>query len=168
MLQKKICLLGAFSVGKTSLIKRYVDSLFDDKYHTTVGVKIDKKQLTINNTDVNLMIWDVAGKDDFTEIRSAYLRGLSGYIIVIDGTRSNTFQAAIAIYQQVSENIGDLPVIFVLNKKDVKEQWVLDESQLDFLYDLGHPIIETSAKTGQDVDMVFMQLAQDMLAGVPA
>ena len=65
MLQKKICLLGAFSVGKTSLIQRFVSSLFDDKYLTTVGVKIDKKIVTVDQQEIMLMIWDLAGEDDY-------------------------------------------------------------------------------------------------------
>lgn len=64
MIQKKICLLGSFSVGKTSLISRYVNSLFSDRYLTTVGVKIDKKQLTLNGKELSLVIWDIAGEDD--------------------------------------------------------------------------------------------------------
>jgi len=89
MLQKKICLLGAFSVGKTSLIKRYVTSLFDERYLTTVGVKIEKKEVAVGAQAFKLLIWDLAGEDEFTRLRTNYLRGSSACVIVIDGTSGN-------------------------------------------------------------------------------
>jgi len=86
-LQKKICMLGAFSVGKTSLVKRYVDSVFSETYLTTVGVKIDKKVIDLSGRTVNLILWDLAGEDDINAFRMAYLRGAAGYVLVADGTR---------------------------------------------------------------------------------
>ena len=75
MLQKKICLLGAFGVGKTSLVRRYVDTIFSDAYLTTVGVKIDKKLLTVGGEQMALILWDIAGEDDIAAVRVSYLRG---------------------------------------------------------------------------------------------
>ncbi len=164
MIQKKICLLGSFSVGKTSLIQRYVNSLFSDKYLTTVGVKIDKKQLAIDNTDLNLMIWDIAGEDDFSSIRPTHLRGLSGYIVVIDGTRQNSFDVAVAIHQRVKVEIGDVPVVFALNKADLKNQWVIGREQIRQLVQFGYPVLETSAKLDVGVDDMFVGLARQLVA----
>lgn len=164
MLQKKICLLGAFSVGKTSLIRRYVDSLFNDKYLTTVGVKIDKKQVQINGTELSLMIWDVAGKDDFTSIRPAYLRGMAGCIIVVDGTRSHSCETALEIHNMVQDQVGPVPVIFALNKADLKTNWQVDPQQIHALYQTEHTVIETSAKLDQGVETVFTSLAQQLVA----
>lgn len=73
MLQKKICMLGAFAVGKTSLVARCVHSTFSEKYHTTVGVKVDTKPLTYNGQDLNLVLWDLAGEDEFHQVRTTYL-----------------------------------------------------------------------------------------------
>ena len=87
MLQKKICMLGSFAVGKTSLIRRYVESIYSDAYHTTVGVKIDKKTLTVNEQEVNLVLWDLYGEDEFQKMKWSYVRGSSGYLLVADGTR---------------------------------------------------------------------------------
>jgi small GTP-binding protein len=162
VIQKKICLLGSFSVGKTSLIRRYVDSLFSDKYLTTVGVKIDKKHLHIDGKDVSLMIWDIAGEDDFTQIRTAYLRGMAGYIIVIDATRPHSYDTALSIHNMVKTNAGVLPAIFALNKADLKHEWQLDAHQLRHLQQLGHPVLETSAKQGLGVETMFLQLVQHM------
>ena len=87
MIQKKICMIGASGVGKTSLIAKFVHSMFSDKYLTTVGVKIDKKTVSVDGAEVMLMIWDLAGDDDFQRLQISYLRGTSGYLLVADGTR---------------------------------------------------------------------------------
>jgi len=89
-LQKKICMLGGFSVGKTSLVKRYVQSVFSETYLTTVGVKIDKKTVDLPERSVNLILWDLAGEDDIGSLRITYLRGAAGYVLVADGTRPAT------------------------------------------------------------------------------
>src|SRR5207302_7436931 len=85
-LQKKICVLGGFGVGKTSLVKRYIESIFSESYLTTVGVKIDKKTVDLTDRIVNLILWDIAGEDDLSSLRVAYLRGSAGYLLVADGT----------------------------------------------------------------------------------
>ena len=94
MLQKKVCVLGAFGVGKTSLIRRYVESIFSDAYLTTVGVKIDKKTLTVGTEPVTLILWDIAGEDEVTPIRMSYVRGAAGYFLVADGMRAETLDVA--------------------------------------------------------------------------
>jgi GTPase SAR1 family protein len=83
-------MLGGFSVGKTSLVKRYVHSVFSETYLTTVGVKIDKKTVTLSDRIVNLILWDLAGEDDINSLRMTNLRGAAGYVLVADGTRPST------------------------------------------------------------------------------
>jgi len=161
-------MLGAFSVGKTSLVTRYVESIFGDKYHTTVGVKISKKELTIDEQQVKLMIWDLAGQDDLTRLRTSYLRGTSGYIIVADGTRPFSLKTAVNMHKEAREYSGDLPFIVIINKADLKDaegdfQWELDEEQLTELEEAGAQVVFTSAKTGEQVDEVFQQLTTEML-----
>ncbi|MGH8605890.1 MAG: Rab family GTPase, partial [Gammaproteobacteria bacterium] len=94
MLQKKICMLGFFGVGKTSLVRRYVSSVYSDTYLTTVGVKIDKKTVTVREQTLNLLLWDIAGADDISALRTSYLRGAAGYLLVADGTRPETLESA--------------------------------------------------------------------------
>ncbi|MDD5393317.1 MAG: GTP-binding protein [Thiothrix sp.] len=158
MIQKKICLLGSFSVGKTSLISRYVNSLFSEKYLTTVGVKIDKKQLTHDGNELSLIIWDIAGEDDFTNIRTAYLRGMAGYIIVIDGTRQNSYDVALSIHEMVKQHVGELPMVFALNKADLKPHWQVDGQHIRPLEQFGYPVLETSAKLDNGVADIFLAL----------
>ena len=163
MLQKKICLLGAFSVGKTSLVTRYVESIFGDKYHTTVGVKISKKQLTVDDELVKLMIWDLAGQDDVTRLRTSYLRGTSGYIVVADGTRPFSLKTAVNMHKEAREQSGNLPFIVIINKADLKDlgedsRWEVDQEQLTKLNAAGATILYTSAKTGDGVNEMFLSL----------
>ncbi len=162
MLQKKICMLGAFSVGKTSLVQQFVASIFDDKYLTTVGVKIDKKIVSTVEQDVTLMLWDLAGEDAYNSIKASYLRGASGCIVVVDGTRPKTLEVGNDIINLVKDSVGDVPIIVALNKSDLKDEWFLDETQLRELCDL-HTTVETSAKNGQNVETMFQQLTERML-----
>ena len=121
MLQKKVCVLGAFGVGKTSLVRRYVESIFSDAYLTTVGVKIDKKTLTVGAEPVTLILWDIAGEDDVTAIRMSYVRGAAGYFLVADGTRAETLEVASSIQTRVTAEVGSVPFLLLLNKADLQK-----------------------------------------------
>src|SRR6201993_1978443 len=124
-LQKKICMLGGFSVGKTSLVRRYVASIFSETYLTTVGVKIDKKTVDLSGRTVNLILWDLAGEDDIASLRMSYLRGAAGYVLVAAGTRPSTLDVALSLRQRVETEYGSLPFVLLLNKNDLTEQWAL-------------------------------------------
>ncbi|MEZ5478915.1 MAG: Rab family GTPase [Thiolinea sp.] len=163
MIQKKICMLGSFSVGKTSLVKRYVSSLFSEKYLTTVGVKVDKKQVRVDGTDLLLMLWDIAGEDAFSSIRPAHLRGMAGYVLVVDGTRPDTLEVALGIHERIKRELGDLPVVFALNKADLKDKWLLDDDAIRRLVTGGYPVLETSAREDFGVDEMFMGLARQLI-----
>lgn len=163
MIQKKMCMLGAFAVGKTSLVSQFVQSMFSEKYHTTVGVKIDKKALSIGDQEVLLMLWDLHGEDDFQRVRMSYFRGTSGYLLVVDGTRQDTLETALSLQQRVQDEMGDLPFIVLLNKSDLQDEWEVDGNTISTLEQQGWTILKTSAKTGENVDMAFQQLAEAMV-----
>ena len=163
MIQKKICMLGAFATGKTSLVARFVKSIFSEKYHTTVGVKIDKKVLKVGSEDVMLMLWDLAGEDEFNKVQMSYLRGSAGYILVVDGTRRSTLDKAFSLQKNVEEAIGKVPFIVVLNKADLVEDWEIDQATITELTDQGLVIIKGSAKTGEGVEQLFLSLAEKMV-----
>jgi len=161
MLQKKICLLGAFSVGKTSLIKRYVTSLFDERYLTTVGVKIEKKEVAVGAQAFKLLIWDLAGEDEFTRLRTNYLRGTSACVIVIDGTRRNTVDTAKDLVSLAQRELGTgIPIVVALNKYDMIDQWDIDISAVQAILGDSVSIVCTSAKTGEAVEEMFDLVAQ--------
>ena len=137
MIQKKICMVGAFGVGKTSLVARFVYTKFSEKYQTTVGVKIDKKVVQHPAGDITLILWDLAGEDALTTVRPAHLKGSSGYILVLDGLRRNTLDVAIDLQGRVSEAVGTVPFVCVINKADLRESWEIQQSDLDTLVSRG-------------------------------
>ena len=97
MIQKKVCMVGVSGAGKTSLVMQFVHSKFSTKYHSTVGVKIDRKTVELNGESITLVLWDVAGKDPTHEIPASYLRGSHGIILVVDGTRRDTWEQLAAV-----------------------------------------------------------------------
>ena len=159
VLQKKICMLGGFSVGKTSLVKRYVHSVFSETYLTTVGVKIDKKTVDLSDRIVNLILWDLAGEDDINSFRMTNLRGAAGYVLVADGTRPSTLDVALSLRQRVEADLGPLPFVMLLNKNDLKEQWAISDADLAGLRHNGWWVEPSSARTGEGVEDAFKDLA---------
>jgi small GTP-binding protein len=163
MIQKKICMLGTFAVGKTSLVRRYIESIYSDKYHTTVGVKVDKKVVQIGETELTLLLWDIEGTQTEHDLRKSYLRGAAGYLLVADGTRQDTLYAALAIQTRAEETIGTVPFLLLLNKADLSDQWSISDREATALKEKGWDVIMTSAKTGSGVEDAFLTLAKKML-----
>ena len=156
-------MVGAFAVGKTSLVNRFVSSIFSEKYHTTIGVKISKKQLSHNGSDIQLMIWDIEGSDVFTDFNSSYLKGASGVIIVVDGTREHTISEAARLRKIIYDKLGDIPFIFLINKSDLISEWVFDENDHNNIITDDYPQLRTSAKNGKNVESGFVLLTELML-----
>ena len=159
MIQKKICMLGAFSVGKTSLVRRYVQSAFSDAYLTTVGVKIDKKTLDVKGESVSLILWDIAGEDDVSTVRMSYLRGTAGYLLVADGTRVVTLEVVRSLQARVQAELGSVPFILLVNKLDLADRWTISDADINALRESGWSVRPTSAKTGEGVEEAFQELA---------
>ncbi len=162
MLVKKICMIGAFSVGKTSLVQQYVHTIFSDRYLSTIGVKISKKHLALDGQDVELIIWDMGGKDDFVDINMPYLRGAVGFLIIADGTRGDTLDIALELKDRALRQVGEVPFLILLNKADIHESWEVDETKIALLREQNMPLLLTSAKTGQSVAEAFETLARAM------
>ncbi len=159
MLQKKICMLGGFAVGKTSLVRRFVQSIFSDNYLTTVGVKIDKKSVAFPDKTVDLILWDLAGEDDIGSFRVSYVRGATGLALVVDGTRPATLGVALTLRERVEAEFGAMPFILLLNKSDLADRWAIPDGEIDELKQRGWQIYLTSALSGEHVDDAFRQLA---------
>ena len=166
MIKKKICMLGCFAVGKTSLVRRFVHSIFSEKYHTTIGVKIDQKTVFSGTEEVNLILWDIHGEDEFQKVRASYLLGSSGYLLVVDGTRQNTLEAAFSLQKLAKNTVGDIPFIVLVNKADLSPLWEIDDSMIKNLEDRGWTVIKTSAQSGAGVEDAFDRLTQKMLASI--
>jgi small GTP-binding protein len=167
MMQKKVCMLGGFAVGKTSLVRRFVSNVFSDHYHTTIGVTVEKKRVTVDDRDVMLVLWDLYGEDEFQRVRDSYLRGSSGYILVMDGTRRATLDSALALQQTAIRTVGTVPFISIINKADVRSEWEIDERAIEQLRERGWTVLFGSAKLGQGVEELFVKLATQIVHASP-
>jgi len=163
MLQKKICMLGSFAVGKTSLVRRYVDSIFSDNYVTTIGVKIDKKIVAVKDTELALILWDVYGEDNHQSVMPSYLRGMAAYVLLIDPSRPATFESAQNLHNLVLETLGQKPFVLVLNKSDIKSEWEINDAIYNELSTAAISTIETSAKTDTGVNEVYQTIANTLV-----
>ncbi len=163
MIEKKICMLGAFAVGKTSLVRRFVSSCFSDQYQTTIGVTVDKKSMTVDGTSLTMVLWDLYGEDEFQKLRSSYLRGSSGYLLVLDGMRRAPLDIALHIQERVSDTLGPVPFVVLINKHDRRAEWDITDQDLAQLAQRGWSVVMSSAKTGQGVEEAFTTLARAML-----
>jgi small GTP-binding protein len=163
MIQLKLCMVGAFAVGKSSLVQRYVQSLFSEKYQTTVGVKIDKKDVTLGAAKVRLMIWDLAGEDCFSALRPTFMRGAAAYLLVADGTRAHTLDVALDLHRQIEAARGPLPFALVLNKEDLRDEWQIPVPHIEALERRGINLFRCSAKSGAGVQAMFEYFASGSL-----
>ncbi len=156
-------MLGAASVGKTSLVRRFVQGIFSDKYLTTIGVKIDKRTVDVDGQNVELLLWDLSGEDAYNVVSMSYLRGAAGYLLVADGTRRLTIDTARILKDRVEDSIGSIPFVAVLNKVDLTSSWDLDDDLIEELTSSGWELARTSAKTGEGVEDVFAKLVRKMM-----
>jgi small GTP-binding protein len=157
-------MMGAPGVGKTSLVRRFVESIFSDKYLSTIGAKIDRKVVTVGGTPMSLMLWDLQGEEQYQWIRMQYLRGASGYLLVADGTKKSSLEIALGLQQNAESRVGKIPFVLVVNKGDLRAQWEITDEDLAPLKFGGWEVLITSAKTGEAVDEAFQLLAVRMLA----
>jgi len=163
MIQKKVCMLGTFAVGKTSLVRRFVESIYSDKYHTTVGVKVDKKLVWVGETELTLVLWDIEGTESERDLQDSYLRGAGGYLLVADGTRQDTLYKALALQSRAQEILGTVPFLILINKADLANQWSITEREMTALREKGWEVVITSAKTGSSVEGAFQTLANKLV-----
>lgn len=158
-LSKKVVLLGNEGVGKTSLVKRYVHSIFNDEYLTTIGIKISKKVVVVEDVEVNLMIWDIAGNMMNQTLYNNYLQGAHGVLLVADVSRIETYESIIKERDShLSADFKDTHTFVLLNKSDL----IADNPAInlsDYTYDF-----LTSAKNGDNVEEVFKCLAEKIVS----
>lgn len=163
LIQKKVCMLGASLVGKTSLVRRFVESIFSEKYHQTVGVKIDRKVVSRGKHTVGLMLWDLQGEAEDQAFRPQYLRGAAAVLAVADGTKLETLEPALRLLQTAHTAVGPVPHVLLLNKKDLEADWAFTVEEIARLGEEGHTVLLTSAKTGEGVEEAFHQLVGKMI-----
>jgi small GTP-binding protein len=168
MIQKKLCMVGVFGTGKTSMVQRFVHSIFSERYHSTVGVKMDRRTVEVGGREVCLVLWDIEGHSPEQALPASYLRGAHGILYVADGTRPQTYDQLPELQELVRETVGDVPSLVALNKADLADRWMLQKRDEARLADWGLHRLRTSAKTGAGVEDAFRWLAEATLrAGAP-
>jgi small GTP-binding protein len=164
LLLKKVCMIGSFAVGKTSLVRRFVEGYFSDAYQTNIGVKLSNKQVSVGGNEIKMTLWDIYGEDDFQKMRWSYVQGSSGYLLVADGTRAATLHKAKELEAKLRQEVGVIPFVFLINKSDRKEEWELEAEFEEGLVARGWDLLHTSAKSGEGVEEAFAKLTEKMLA----
>jgi small GTP-binding protein len=161
-----IAMVGLYGVGKTSLVRRYVESIFKHDYLPTIGVQISKKSVELHGRTVDFTLWDLAGEDDRQQLQDAYLSHAAAYIIVADMGRIVSLERAILLQDKIKTVLPEAPFVLALNKSDLAEREIGEAqlAQLDPLW----TIIPTSARTGQGVEEIFTLLADRVMAHIGA
>ncbi|MBN1678364.1 MAG: GTP-binding protein [Candidatus Thermoplasmatota archaeon] len=158
----KLCLLGDGAVGKTSLVRRFVFDVFDDKYLMSFGTKVLKKSLTVGEAELNLMIWDILGQKSQEALHAAYYRGARGALAVCDFTRPETMKNLRSWLGSFRSVVGEMPVIILGNKADLEKSYTLSELEA-FGKEIGCKVLETSAKTGHNVERAFGEIGREVM-----
>jgi small GTP-binding protein len=170
-LSKKVCLLGDFAVGKTSLVRRFIYDLFDDRYISTIGVKVSRKTINVAReqdvVELTIMLWDLAGSEEFDHMRATYLRGASGLLLVGDLTRPATFATLPGYVVDLNQRGPRIPLLLAANKADLLGGTNGDRSILlsvqAWAAELEAPLYLTSALTGDEVEQAFRHLGRMMV-----
>jgi small GTP-binding protein len=158
-ISKKVILVGNFGVGKTSLVSRFVHQKFSDQYLTTIGVKVDKKIVSLNGSELSLILWDIAGESSATKIPKAYTMGAHGIMYVFDVNRPETYESLSEDIFEIQKNLKDPGLVVLGNKSDLASKQLIEKIQAETQTD----ILFTSAKTGINVDTAFESIAKQML-----
>ncbi len=174
MIAKKICLVGDFGVGKTSLVRRFIDHQFSEDYLSTIGVTISRKSVIVSSVSqkqqpqiLQLLIWDIEGKTRFLKISPSYLKAAQGVIIVGDFSREETI-ANLPFHIDLARTMNPqgVSLSIVLNKIDLVYQQLssslLEKYKIPIQFP-NIPIYQTSAKTGQNVERMFFELAHSIM-----
>ncbi|MFQ5858490.1 MAG: Rab family GTPase [Anaerolineae bacterium] len=168
IVSKKVCLLGDSAVGKTSLLRRFVYSQFNDTYVSTSGVKVSRKTVAVHRADdiveVTMMLWDTADHEEFDQVWASYLRGTAGAVLVCDLTRPDTLDNFGPYAEAVLSTSPRAQLILAGNKRDLADQRKLDRAQLEAIAaNLNAPYYLTSAKTNDNVDDLFRHMGRLLL-----
>jgi small GTP-binding protein len=168
LMKVKVCFIGDAGVGKTSLIKRFVLDVFDDRYIATIGTKVTKKIVEVDESSgkakVMMLVWDIMGQKGFRELlREAYFFGAHGAIAVCDLTNKESLEELRYWIKALTDVAGDVPIVFAGNKADLENERVIKEQDLqDLASKYKGKAFLTSAKTGKDVEQIFKELAAGM------
>lgn len=160
----KICLLGDGSVGKTSLVYRFIENRFSTDFKSTLGVNLLKRQVNIGEDTVSVQIWDLGGQDAYKKLRKLYLEGSQGALVVFDKTNEKSFNNLIDWVGSFKESQPEAPMILIGNKVDLVDQMkITEENAKSFAKSNNMTYLETSAKTGEKVEDAFKSLIENVI-----
>lgn len=162
-LRRKVCLLGATGVGKTSLVRRFAENRFDDEHDSSIALSIFKGCLELDDISLEMMLWDPARSDASDQYNRSFISGASGLVFVVDATRAQTLDELLEAQVKERGFIGVRPAVLIVNKSDLKEDFVLSDAQLGAARNVSWHIVHASAKTGDQVQQAFTKLAELML-----
>ncbi|UCG70442.1 MAG: GTP-binding protein [Thermoplasmata archaeon] len=169
--RNKICFVGDGGVGKTSLIRRYVHDVFDDKYLATIGTKMTRKEIILDYPEkdvrfrIDAIIWDIMGQKAFKRLlHEAYFRGAKGILGVCSLTDSNSLKGLNDWVESIKEVVGEVPIVILANKSDLETEIRLENDEIeDIATSWGAQHLYTSAKTGDNVDKAFLAIGKEMI-----
>ena len=167
--KQKISIIGPHGVGKTSLLRRFIDGAFEQSYRSTLGVDIKEKNVQIRDgdatlIDTKLVLWDVSGSNQFSSLEKQYILGSHACLVICDGTRPETLTQCLDIQEKLTGLLGDVPMRVLINKYDLQTKWCLELSNDARLSAMRCPYHYTSAQSGKNVDATFIGIAQDAIA----
>ena len=164
-IRKKVCILGAAAVGKTSLVAGYTGGEFSPKYQPTLGVWITRTTVVINERLRELIVWDIKGESEFYRIPSAYLYASDGYVLVADGTSRSSWEHALELHTRMQAMCGDIPHVLVCNKADLEHAWEFDATVLASLRAKIPNVFVCSARSGDGLVEALVTLGHAMWGG---
>jgi small GTP-binding protein len=158
--RKKVCILGASAVGKTSLVASFSGARFSSAYRSTLGVRITKAVVTVGQRLRELIVWDIKGESDFYRIPDVYMLGCDGYVLVADGTNRATLEHALDLRARMQGFAGEIPHVLLINKLDLREVWEVDEDLLESVRAQVEDVYPCSARGGLSLNNAFESLAR--------
>mmetsp|Transcript_4641 Transcript_4641/g.4825 ORF Transcript_4641/g.4825 Transcript_4641/m.4825 type:complete len:296 (+) Transcript_4641:16-903(+) len=163
----KVILIGDSGIGKTSMINRYINNLFTEKYLCTIGVDFMMKTIMFEDTTVKLQVWDTAGMERYRQITTSYYRGANAAIIAFDLTNRKTFESLkhwINLYYEYSNQLISKCIVLVGNKSDLESQRQVLKEDVEDLLKINPNFIyfEVSALSGENVEKVFLSITEKL------
>ncbi len=164
MLQRKVCLIGDFAVGKSSLFNRFVYNRFAETYQSTIGVRVQRKVVTVQGREVALVLWDTEGGQDSSTMRESYLAGAAGAVIVCDLTRNNTILHCEAYASILRQHNANVLLTMAGNKLDLIS---LEHAHVAVAHQVARliqvPLTLSSANSGAGVEALFQSLGEGLV-----
>lgn len=160
----KIVVCGEPSVGKTTLVRNFTGKQLRDEYLPTLGVEITTKRIKVGETEVTLIMWDLAGQPQFKIVRPLYYKGSAGAVFMFDVTMPHTLARIDDWVTECSNVIDGAPAILIGNKIDLKEKRLVDRSTAEARASrLGLRYFEASARLGQNIGSPLLSLVAKVL-----